>query len=223
VQNTKFSVKLILFLSDFSGFTAYAAILGILLVCGLGVPIPEDITLIAAGMLAALKSISLPGAFIAGFVGVLIGDCLLFFLGRKFGYRVFALPLFRSIFTEKRVLLARQKVLANSKFICFTARFLPGLRAPIYLTAGVMGVSPLQFLLLDGLAALISVPIWVYLGWYLGDNLDHAMSIAIKTQKYVIAAVAVVILSYVYYKIRAARIEKELLKKAEPLPLPSEK
>src|SRR5680860_604710 len=54
VEHTKFSVKLIMFLSDFSGITAYAAILGILLACGLGVPIPEDITLIAAGILAAL-------------------------------------------------------------------------------------------------------------------------------------------------------------------------
>ena len=220
VEGTKFSVKLLTFLAGFSGPTAYAAILGVLLVCGLGVPIPEDITLIAAGMLAALKSISYMGAMIAGFVGVLAGDCILFFIGRRFGYRVFQLPIFKSIFTEKRILLARQKVLTNSKFICFTARFLPGLRAPIFLTAGIMGVKPLVFLTLDGLAALISVPIWVHLGFLFGENLDHAMSIALKAQKYIVIGVVLAILVYVLWKIRAARKEAELLKKAEPPPIP---
>lgn len=223
MERTKFSVQLVTYLSGLSGGTAYAVILGILLVCGLGVPIPEDVTLVAAGILAALKSISLAGAMVAGFFGVLVGDCMLFFLGRRFGYRVFKLPIFRTIFTEKRVHLARQKVLANSKFICFTARFLPGLRAPIYLTAGVMGVSPLIFLLLDGFAALISVPVWVYLGWFFGSNLDHALATAIKMQKYFFLGVIFMIGVYVWWKMRASRKEAALLKEIEPPPIVLEK
>lgn len=221
VPNTKFSVKLIMYLSGFSGWTAYGAILGVLLACGLGVPLPEDITLIAAGILAALKNISLPGAMLTGFVGVLAGDCILFFLGRRLGYRVFTLPGFRSVFTEKRIQIARNKVLTNSKFICFTARFLPGLRAPIFLTSGIMGVSPGVFLFLDGIAALISVPIWVYLGWLLGDNLDNALHIALKTQKYIVAAVATLVLGYVWWKIRSTRkAEADLAKPIELAPIP---
>lgn len=205
VKHTNFSVQLITFLSGFDGVTAYAVILGILFLCGLGLPVPEDITLIAAGILAALKSISLMGAMIAGFIGVLVGDCLLFFIGRRYGNRVFNLPVFRRIFTEKRVSLARQKVLANSKFICFTARFLPGLRAPIYLTAGVMGVKPIVFFLLDGIAALISVPVWVYLGWWLGDNLDQTLTVAMQAQKYIIVGVVLLISSYVLWKYKFSK------------------
>lgn len=220
MERTKFSVKLIMFLSGFSGIKAYAVILGVLLVCGLGVPLPEDITLIAAGILAALKSISLPGAMIVGFVGVLTGDCILFFIGRKFGYKVFQLPVFKKIFNEKRIQLARQKVLTNSKFICFTARFLPGLRAPIYLTAGVMGVNPLTFLFLDGIAALISVPIWVYFGWYFGNNLDTALSVAIRAQKYIFIGVAVAIVIYIWTRHIMAKKEAELLQKTDVPPKP---
>ncbi len=208
MEHTKFSVKLITFLSGFSGLTAYGAIFGVLLACGLGVPIPEDITLIAAGILAALKSISYMGAMIVGFIGVLAGDCILFFLGRRYGNQVFELPLFRTVFTEKRVALAREKVLTNSKLICFTARFLPGLRAPTYLTAGVMGVNPVVFILLDGIAALISVPIWVHIGWLLGDNLDHAFAVAFKTQKYIVLTVAVVVLFYIAIRLRKSRLVK---------------
>jgi membrane protein DedA with SNARE-associated domain len=140
---------------------------------------------------------------------VLAGDCILFFIGRRYGYQVFTLPVFRTIFTEKRVLLARKKVLANSKFICFTARFLPGLRAPVYLTAGVMGVSPLVFLTLDGLAALISVPVWVYLGWYFGNNLDNALTVALKAQKYILIAVVTLIAAYIAYKYYRSKNEND--------------
>lgn len=202
----KFSIKLIAFLAGFDGLHAYALILSVLLICGLGVPIPEDITLISAGILAGLHKITLAGALIAGFTGVLLGDCILFFLGRFYGNRVLLLPGFRSVFTETRVNMARSKVLSNSKLICFTARFLPGLRAPIYLTAGMLGVRPVIFLVLDGLAALISVPVWVCLGWYLGENIDQTISIAARAQKYFFMGILAIVA--VYFLIRRRRFNR---------------
>lgn len=214
----KFSVKLITFLSAFDGFTGYALIVGILFICGLGVPIPEDITLIAAGILAALGNISFTGALIAGFIGVLLGDTLLFSLGRFYGYRVFKLPVFRRIFTEERIRIAKMRVLSNSKFICFTARFLPGLRAPIFLTAGILGVRPIVFIALDGIAALISVPIWVWLGWYLGDNLDQALAVAARAQKAVILGVVAVVLIYLAYSRYSKSRHKDSIDESAQLP-----
>ncbi len=89
MENATFSHDFINFLSGLNGPAAYLTILGILFACGLGVPIPEDITLIAAGILASAGSISLPGAYIVGYVGVMVGDTLLFFTGRKYGHKVF--------------------------------------------------------------------------------------------------------------------------------------
>ncbi|MEZ4873474.1 MAG: DedA family protein [Bdellovibrionales bacterium] len=200
MQEVSFSAKLIGFLSGFSGVTAYAAILGVLFACGLGVPIPEDITLVAAGILAGLGKISLTGALIAGLFGVLVGDTFLFFLGRKLGRKAFQLPLLRTYFTQERIAKAEEKILANSKFICFTARFLPGLRAPVYLTSGVMGVKPSIFFLLDGFAALISVPLWVVGGWYFAKNLDEALAFAKHAQVYIIIAVLALGAGYFFYR-----------------------
>lgn len=60
-----------------------------------------------------------------------------------------------------------------SNWVLFVARFLPGLRSPIFLTAGMTRRIPFwRFLLLDGLAALISVPVWVYLGYFGAYNRD---------------------------------------------------
>lgn len=192
--------KIVLFLSALSGPAGYAAILGMLLICGLGVPIPEDITLLAAGIMAALKSISLIGAIIVGLIGVLAGDAFMFFLGRVYGKKAFKFPIIRSILTPERILLSEQKIRNNSKFICFTARFLPGLRSPVFLTAGAMGVSPVTFFALDGFAALISVPAWILVGWWFGQNIDVALKIAKDIQIFIFTAIVLGIIAYVIYK-----------------------
>lgn len=191
--------SLITFFTGFSGLQAYAVILGCLLVCGLGVPIPEDITLISAGILASLGNISLTGAMIAGFVGVLIGDAFLFFLGRHHGPKVFLWPGFRKIFTPARIEIARRRIQKDARLICFMARFLPGLRSVLYLTSGTMGVSPTTFLIQDGLAALISVPVWVYVGFLFGENLEYLLSLARTLNGYFLMGLAVIILAYVAF------------------------
>lgn len=207
-------------LSVLSGPLAYATIVGILFICGLGVPIPEDLTLLAAGLLAANQSISLTGALIAGFVGVMLGDALLFFMGRRFGKRVFALPGLRSFFTEQRIAKAEAKIRHNGPFICFIARFLPGLRSPIFAMSGALGVKPMTFFMLDGFAALISVPVWVYLGYWFGNNLDEALAKAKHIQVYLFTGLGVLIVSYVAYRFWKIRREKALAAKATMLVRP---
>lgn len=216
-----FKENLILYLSQLEGPTAYSAIVGLLLICGLGVPLPEDITLIAAGILSALGSISFWGAMAAGFFGVLAGDAFLFTVGRIYGRRAFELPVIRLIMTPRRVALAERKIMRNSHFICFTARFLPGLRSPIFLMAGIMGVRPLVFYALDGFAALISVPIWVWLGHKVGENIDVAFKYAERVQLSFLAGIAVLIAGYFIFRRmrkrrRAQRIGQRMAAAQDP-------
>ncbi|HAG91094.1 MAG TPA: DedA family protein [Bdellovibrionales bacterium] len=192
--------SIIEFLSQFHGPSAYALVLGLLLICGLGVPIPEDITLIGAGILAALGSMSLTGALIAGFLGVMIGDAFMFYLGRFYGRKALTLPLIRNIMTPKRIEKAERRVLRNSKFICFTARFLPGLRSAVFLTSGMLGVRPVIFFALDGFAALISVPVWVVGGWWFGQNITEALAFAERMQVVLIAGMITLVIGYLLFK-----------------------
>jgi membrane protein DedA with SNARE-associated domain len=187
-------------LSQLEGWTAYSAIVGLLVICGLGVPLPEDITLAAAGIISALGSITIFGAIAAGFIGVMAGDAFLYTVGRVYGRRAFALPLIRVIMTPRRIALAERKLMRNSKFICFTARFLPGLRSPIFLMAGIMGVRPVVFYGLDGLAALISVPLWVIIGHFVGENIDVALKVVERVQLSLLAIVVATVASYVGYR-----------------------
>lgn len=200
-NSPSFAYRIIEFLTELSGYEAYALILGVLFVCGVGVPIPEDITLISAGILASMGQISLPGAFLAGFFGVLVGDTLLFTIGRKFGRKVFKWPLFKTVFTPERILKAEETVHKHAKKISFMARFMPGLRAPIYLTSGILKVPFKIFIIQDGLASLISVPIWVYLGYWFGENIDDVIKLA-KDINFVIGSVILLVgLFFIYNKV----------------------
>jgi membrane protein DedA with SNARE-associated domain len=203
-------------ISQLSGPAAYCTIVGILFICSIGVPIPEDITLLSAGLLASGHRISLMGALVSGFAGVLIGDAILFFLGRRFGKRFFALPGLRRIFTPTRILAAEARIRKNGPFICFIARFLPGLRSPIFAMSGALGVKRSTFFMLDGLAALLSVPLWVYIGYWVGDNFDDALDMAKQIQTYIISGVLFLIIGYVCFKLmRRRQMRRQALRRAQ--------
>jgi membrane protein DedA with SNARE-associated domain len=157
--------------SDGGPRAAYAAVLGALLACGLGLPVPEDVILVAGGVLAGLGLADVRAMVVVALGGVLIGDTTIFLLGRAYGERVGRLPLVRSLLTPERYAAVQEKFRRHGSRVLVLARFLPGLRAPIFLVAGMSRTVPLsRFLLLDGVAALVSVPLWIVLGYLGADN-----------------------------------------------------
>lgn len=175
-------------------FTAYGyiAVFLVLVACGFGLPIPEDITLIAGGVICGLAAhmLSVHTMLAISLLGVLVGDGAMFMLGRLVGPRVKTLPLLRRVFTEKIYKKMQDKVHHYGNRILFVSRFLPGLRAPIFITAGISRKVPYwKFLLMDGSAALISVPIWVYAGYYFAHDLDSLIHWVKKSEHFVIGGV----------------------------------
>ncbi|ATB33703.1 DedA family protein [Melittangium boletus] len=164
-------------LGSTQGILAYATVFGILVACGLGVPLPEDISLILGGFLAHKGAASLSGMMAIGFAGILVGDSLIFLAGRRLGSQVGRSPtgFFARIVTpEKRAKVEGLFGLHGQKIVMI-ARFLPGVRAVTYFTAGSAGMSYGRFIFWDGLAALLSAPFFVWLGFHFGDKLDYAI------------------------------------------------
>jgi len=154
------------FLIDFFTGYGYLAVFTVLMLCGFGVPIPEDITLVAGGIISGLGFANVHVMFGVGMCGVLLGDAAMFTLGRKLGKRVLLFRPVARILTPARFRGVQMKFSRYGHWLLFVARFLPGLRSPIFITAGMTRRVPYwRFLLLDGMAALISVPIWVYMGF----------------------------------------------------------
>jgi len=151
--------------------SGYLAVFAALLLCGAGAPLPEDITLVAGGVIAGLGFANVHAMAVVALVGVLAGDAAMFLLGHRHGARILRWPLVARLLTPERYARVQEKFARYGNRLLFLARFLPGMRTAVYVTAGATHrVSFLRFFLLDGLAALISVPVWVYLGYFGANN-----------------------------------------------------
>ena len=163
------------FLISFFTDYGYWAVLFVLIICGFGVPIPEDITLVSGGVIAGLypESVNSHLMLVVSMIGVLAGDSTMYWLGRIYGTRILRFRPMRKIVTLERLKMVREKFDQYGNRVLFVARFLPGLRAPIYMVSGITRrVSYTRFVFIDFCAAIISVPIWVYLGEFGAKNLD---------------------------------------------------
>lgn len=172
----------------------YIAVFLVLIACGFGIPIPEDITLVAGGVICGLAaSMDVHLMVVVSLLGVIVGDGTMFMLGKLLGPRVKNVPLVKNVFTEKRYQQMQEKVHKYGNRILFVARFLPGLRAPIFVTAGISRrVSYWKFLVMDGGAALISVPLWVYAGYYFAHDLDDLLHWVKQSETFIISILAIV-------------------------------
>lgn len=196
-------------LIDFFSNYGYFAVFIVLLVCGFGVPIPEDVTLVAGGVICALfqEDLNIVIMLLVSLCGVLVGDGAMFMLGRILGPRVQHFPILKWIFTKNIYEKMQDKIHKYGNWILFVARFLPGLRAAIYITSGISRKVPYwKFFLMDGTAALISVPIWVYAGYYLANDLDHLLEVVKHSEVAIISGIAlfifILVVRYIVIKIK---------------------
>ena len=195
-------------LSHMSPVGAYMWLTGILLLCGLGLPIPEDISLIAAGYFSYKGVLHLNKAFAVCFAAVLAGDTFAFFLGRWFGRRMLASTWTHRYFTPKRQRRVRAYFRKFGSKVVFLGRFTPGLRFSIFFSAGMLHLRPSVFFIYDSLAATISVPVLVYLAWFFGGQIDRVVSFARQTEHGILLALVVVAAVFV---IRAYRRHRRRL------------
>ncbi|PHV10636.1 DedA family protein [Chitinimonas sp. BJB300] len=197
---------LVILLSLFENY-GYIAVFTVLLICGFGVPIPEDVSLVAGGVIAGLGYADVHLMFLVCMAGVLIGDSAMFTIGRLFGEKVLAWRFVSKLLTPARYCAVQDKFARYGNRLMFIARFLPGLRSAIFLTAGMTRRVPFwRFLMLDGLAALISVPAWVYLGYFGASNREWLLTWIRRGQVGILIAIALIglILLFGYIKRRRA-------------------
>jgi membrane protein DedA with SNARE-associated domain len=120
---------------------------------------------------------------------------VIYLAGRGIGRRVAEVWPFRTLVTPEKLERVERLLRQRGKVVVMVARFLPGLRAPTYFTVGHSRVPYWEFLAFDGLAALLSAPLWIALGFWFGDDIERAARAGSKFGGYIVAAaVAVVVL-----------------------------
>jgi len=135
----------------------------------------------------------------------------MFWLGERYGRQLTRKWFFRKMLPEDRLDSVRERFARWGNKVIFIARFMPGLRAPIFFSAGTFHLPFSVFFFYDGLAALLSVPAIVGCIYYFGDQLEKVIRIIKKMEHGIILTVALVVLAMVikwYWTHRKLRNEK---------------
>ncbi len=154
----------------------YFALLGVLLACGLGLPVPEDIPLIVSGALIASGHMIWPLAGLAAWTGIIGGDLILYHIARRYGRNITRLPFIGNHITLSRLDRVEKLFERYGIWVVGFGRLFAGIRAAMVVTAGTIQFNRVKFVIADGIAAIVSGGLFMLLGFYLGKNLPALMA-----------------------------------------------
>jgi membrane protein DedA with SNARE-associated domain len=188
---------------------AHGALIGVvaaLLAAGIGIPIPEDLSLLTAGYLAWKGDEPLVVLIPACLAAIVIGDCSLYWLGRTFGPRITQHRFLRHRLTPKRLLRVEGYFLRHGAKTILVSRFAAGARAFFYITAGAMRMSFARFVLFDALGAGVSATAWILIGRRFGAQIDRVRAVVHQVEHVAILAVVAALAAWLVTRLLRRRI-----------------
>jgi membrane protein DedA with SNARE-associated domain len=177
-----------------------------------GLPVPEELVLITAGLVAYMAHTPdkfpppYPGAegvnvvtlAIVCFFAVFLSDLIVYLIGKFFGGRIIKTKFFQKQVAGKGFDTINSWFQKYGGLACGIFRFTPGLRFPGHLSCGLLGIPLWKFVAVDGLAALVSVPTQVYFVATYGDVILDKLA---EFKMYVGIALAVVFVVWLVRKV----------------------
>lgn len=188
--------EIIAWLASESGYRAYVAVFTLLMMGGIGLPVPEDIPILIGGALAAKNIVNVQAVYITCYIGVLLADQFIFLVGHFFGHRLLQagarFPLFPTL-TLESLDRAREGLRKRQMVYIFMGRHLFPIRSVTFLAAGALHVPFIEFFIADAIAAFVSVSIVLGIGYWLGATLTPEVisHIAHEANVYIVIAVAI--------------------------------
>jgi len=183
------------------GLVAYLVVFGVLVASSLGLPVPEDLTLIVAGIISNLDQVNVWLMAIICYLGILAGDLLIYRVGWLAGPALFRKKWFRRHLTTRRLHLIRENLHKRTILTILVARHLFYIRTATFLMCGAVRLPFARFFLIDACAALITVPIMMGLGYLFANNYQLIM-MYMRQIKIALVIVGLIGLAYVVIRYR---------------------
>lgn len=175
-------------LQGFVDHFTYLGIFAVLLLGSLGVPIPEEMAVIAAAVLSHEGIVRWWLALPVCLAGVLSGDIVLYWVGRYWGENVLNWPTVRLVLTPTRVQWLQAAYRRNAIKTIVTARLVMGLRAAAFLTAGMARVPFWKFIVADTGAAALGVPFLFGLAYFFMDEITAIVADVRRVERWLALA-----------------------------------
>jgi len=149
----------------------YVVLFLLLFGCGLGLPLPEDIPLIIAGALIAKGQMHWQIAGACAWLGIVGGDCCLYYFAHRYGMQITRAPLIGKHVTRERIEWVEGLFERYGVGVVAVCRLFAGIRGAMVIAAGAIRFNFIKFVVADGLAALVSGGLFMLFGWWVGNKL----------------------------------------------------
>ena len=183
----------------------YVGLLLLLFLGEIGLPFPEDATLLSSGFLIAHGVTKLVPTLLVVYGGLLVTDFSLYLIGKKYGRRLFEHKTFQKLLTPDRFKRIEEKFKQWGIWVILLGRHIFGLRAQIFLAAGVVRISPLKFLLADGLSAMVTMILMMGIAYVGGDSVHVLQKDISRIEHFALLAFVLLVVVWVivrYFKSR---------------------
>lgn len=157
--------------ADASGW-AYAILFVLALLDAIVPVVPSETSVITAGVVASQGDLSLPMVILFAAAGAFAGDNIAYWIGHRYGTRVND-RFFTSEKAQGRVEWAHRQVQERGGELIVIARFIPGGRTVVTLSAGTLQYPYRKFILFDAIAASIWASYAALLGYFGGQAFEH--------------------------------------------------
>jgi membrane protein DedA with SNARE-associated domain len=185
----------------FAGWS-YLGIVVFLILTGCGFPLPEEVAFVYAGVQSALGHLHWPLAIGACAVGALLGDSVMYGVGRLGRGWIRKHAWFSRIVHLEREEQVRRLIATHGIKVFFAARFLVGVRGPLYVTLGILKVPFWRFVLIDSVCASAVIGVFFSLSYFFGQSV--LLWIQRGEKLFTFVAIAVVVVAgavwFVYYR-----------------------
>ena len=183
------------------GHHGYLVIFAVVLAEAVGLPVPAALALIAGGAAAASGALNGIRLLLLAVLAMLLGDSLLYILGRHMGWTLLGLLCKLSVNPETCILRSAESFYKRGKTTLLIAKFIPGVNTMAPPLAGSMRMRWDHFLRLDVLGALLYAGAYLTAGYLFRDFLA-AMVRGFQAAGRAVEAVTMIgIAAYVVYRI----------------------
>ncbi len=153
------------------GRHGYILVFFVVLAEALGMPVPAALALVAGGAAAAAGVLHLSTLILLAVFAMLIGDSLLFVLGRYMGWALLGFLCKLSVNPETCILRSAESFYKRGKATLLFAKFIPGINTMAPPLAGSMKMRPDIFLRLDVVGASLYAIVYIAVGYLFRDVL----------------------------------------------------
>lgn len=207
--------------SDASGW-AYAIVLVLSLLDAVLPIVPSEASVITAGVVAATGGVNLELVILAAAIGAFLGDNTAYWIGHRFGARA-RKRYFRGEKSQKSLAWADEQLDKRGGELIAVARFIPGGRTAVTLSAGTLHFPWRRFAVFDAIAAVLWASYAALLGYFGGQAFEGAawkgLIVALATGLALTGLIEVV--RWALKRARSRRVQPDEVRKEERSPTSS--